>query len=605
MMARNRLSPSDVTREFLGQDGRTHVFPLSAAFIRSNYFRELGVPASGLREFTDIEVVQAMSAGLLIMDIGKVDQGTVKAVNRIARKIQTQEQFDKLRDVMVKNPVKDIQGFWRNIHTWLIDDVGVEYDDLRDVYGSDNAVQHDKSSSSSPIVLSAVSQVSTPMETTATQIASSPISVTQVSPISSSLAKIREIHVMDFASSPVNTQSVDLSKTSREHDALFIHSIQPNYVPGINSILQAKATWKTKLDILLSLRPNLSVSSIREGDSYQKMYGRMGVILRNGNIHFASPTDTGSKAKTLDRREVIGMPTGDLKYLKENVSKAILSNNERYNEFGVIEPEVAGYYVNIEQTDYSSDWDLVSPREIVSKTKEWGLPLYVIQNGIPYESIYDETSDKLKAGRRITIPEILSNSYQTPADKVESTTQQIFKDSPFKINPPEVRYIDSYQSGQGLYFDLTGNDNVDRAGQIVDIELQNGFKVKVVQAREIADIPKFGSPFRTKYFVLQDKDGLARLIKEIVSPDANIDGLERKTVVDVQKRLKDISVFGDPVQLAGGNLFGGEKKVWNVPTYLEAMRAKLTDFRGRYPINAVPNSIGLSNKSAALSRTPK
>lgn len=99
-------------------------------------------------------------------------------------------------------------------------------------------------------------------------------------------------------------QTRSISEVARKYGATFIHGILPNFTPETNSLLIPSADWKTKLQIFLAFEPTISASSIRPGDQHFNMWGRMGVILAEGEIESANDAEAGTGAFGVNQRIV-------------------------------------------------------------------------------------------------------------------------------------------------------------------------------------------------------------------------------------------------------------------------------------------------------------
>ncbi|MDP2334917.1 MAG: hypothetical protein Q8N05_00405, partial [Bacteroidota bacterium] len=260
----------------------------------------------------------------------------------------------------------------------------------------------------------------------------------------------------------------DVTNIMRDNDVVFIHSIKPDFVPGDNSLLREGATWRSKLDIVLSMNPVLSTSTIKEGDTREKMWGSMGVILKGGLVQRAFAHDAATIATGQKSRAVHDAPT---KPIAEEIQQA-LQGSAHYNEFVVAGGKVAGYYVCIDEERTVNRKDSVSADSIISATEAVNLPLYVIENGFVYEAVYIPAredrneippikySARLAKGKKVEIAELIVNDFDISDEAKAAKKEALFRNSPFNIKSPEIILINSYSQGGNFYM---ANEKVDLA----------------------------------------------------------------------------------------------------------------------------------------------
>jgi len=285
----------------------------------------------------------------------------------------------------------------------------------------------------------------------------------------------------------------DIKNIVSDYNVNFIHGIHPNFIPSGNSPLQDWVDWKTKLKILLALEPTISTSTIKQGDSWEKMFARMGVILNSGLVQAASPDDMGSRATTLKQRRVI--PSSET--MKDQIKRAITDTHPEggYNELVVENPKVSGLYVCLDDTGNIIKKDKVSAEEMVNMSKELGMPLYAIQGGIVYETEYDQENKTLLT-KNIKSPKDFANEHFKITDsQKEQILNDIFNDSPFKIESPEVQYVDSRGQGRQCYIETNFSE----------VNKKNKEGLSVDKKRKLAEIPMIG---RKITYYIDDEDKL-------------------------------------------------------------------------------------------------
>jgi len=285
----------------------------------------------------------------------------------------------------------------------------------------------------------------------------------------------------------------DIKNIVSDFNVNFIHGIHPNFVPSGNSPLQDWVDWKTKLKILLALEPTISTSSIKQGDSWTKMFSRMGVILNGGSVRAANPVDMGSRATTLKQRNVASSSEKP----EDEIRRAIVDTHPKdgYNELVVENPKVSGLFVCLDDTGYYIKKDKVSDEEMVNVSKELGMPLYAIREGIVYETEYDQENKKLLT-KNIKNPKDFANEpFRITDSQKEQIVNEIFNDSPFKIKSPEVQYVDSRGQGRQCYIEINFSE----------VNKQNKVELPMEKKRKLAEIPMIGK--KVTYYI-DDEDKL-------------------------------------------------------------------------------------------------
>ncbi|MBT4071765.1 MAG: hypothetical protein HOE80_03515 [Candidatus Magasanikbacteria bacterium] len=344
----------------------------------------------------------------------------------------------------------------------------------------------------------------------------------------------------------------------REYDNFFVHGINPKYVPLLNSMLNRGVEWQKKLRILLSLEPSLSTSTIESGDDYTNIWSRMGVVLNGGRVAGAHPLDAGTQATSLNNR--IGI-TGNSADIEKDIKRAISEKN-RYNEFVLEQPQVAGFYVCIEDIG-GEQKDLVDFSEIYLETQELDMPLFVLEHGEMYEAIYDEQSNRLTPGKKVSPQEMLTTQYDLSEDRRNELVDEILTDSPFKIKSPELQYIDSRSTGQQTYLELLqpkdGNEVV------YEQDKRNVGTARLEQGDSLTLISKVEGPSEVVRYFSQD----GKIIRERVYRG------KEEAIIDILDRKESLS----SVKLGIFFIEPFERGLKTTDDYLQGMREKLIELR--------------------------
>jgi len=153
-------------------------------------------------------------------------------------------------------------------------------------------------------------------------------------------------------------QQKTVEQTMLRNNVFFVHTIAENvqYRHNENSNISAETNFDDDLDIILSLEPSLSVSSVNPGkDTKGNVSGlwslRGGVLLGGGQISEAHFGDAGSISQAVKKRMSAGAEKKDFTVdLIDDVAKYRGHQGFSgmplggYNEFVVDNPEVFGYF---------------------------------------------------------------------------------------------------------------------------------------------------------------------------------------------------------------------------------------------------------------------
>ncbi len=235
---------------------------------------------------------------------------------------------------------------------------------------------------------------------------------------------------------------------SEAHDVLFVHGLLHMRGPVENSALKDESIdFETKLKILLGLDPTVSVSSIRSGDTRHNIWTGAGVLLKNGVVRKAFPTDAGTQVKNLRERSVNTydprIEFAEKKDIYGQIDDAInLRSPKEYNEFILENPEVAGLYVYLpSEADTAQDYggQSVSDEMVVEASRDLDLPIYGLREGNPCKVAYNEELRKLEYVKDVDRSEILENQFNLDDEQRREMVKSILtENSPFKSEIEEA-----------------------------------------------------------------------------------------------------------------------------------------------------------------------
>ena len=343
----------------------------------------------------------------------------------------------------------------------------------------------------------------------------------------------------------VEQEKSKVEKVIEEYNVLIVHGIHPNFVPAGNSLLNLDVDWQTKLKIALAFEPSLAASSIKENDSNRNMWARMGLIIRGGRVIKAYPQDLGTVATGIKKRYESGILMPEM--VSEQIKEAITKRADGgYNELNIDECQTAGFYFCTDRTKNLIENNIVDLDEIYQTCQELELPLYVIKNGLLYESLYHPDlkkveiqreqviKDQLKdvrpsqeqavrkkviqeleesygqyvdsmLGKQITPQEVSGSQFQLADERKDAIKQELFTDPPFKCTFPEAECINSKFSGESTYTEINAlikkddfpNEEIDSRYFDKDCGIRPASDEKI---RKVAEVKQIGNK-PIEYFI--------------------------------------------------------------------------------------------------------
>ncbi len=314
-----------------------------------------------------------------------------------------------------------------------------------------------------------------------------------------------------------------VEKIAIEQSTVFIHSIQPNLVPGKNSLLKENVDWATKLKILLAFNPTLSTSSLQPGDGLSNMWASSGIIVGRGTVLDATPRDAQTVAKGFGERATrFG---ADKRPLQEKVDSALRERSPNfYNEFVIARPEIAGIYIAVESNNQTRP-DCVDPQEALQLSNELGIPVYIIKNGEIFEAAIDPDGNKIQPGKKVTLDQVYGTSAYRPSEEQrQRVVQEILDNCPFKVETAERGYVDSMGTGKISYIELKG--------------VTSKFEQATSAEISVAELEKLN----TGSLYDQERGKLpidaVKVIAEIITPETKIQYIQRSAgdKTDIMKR---------------------------------------------------------------------
>lgn len=143
---------------------------------------------------------------------------------------------------------------------------------------------------------------------------------------------------------------LDVASLMKEKNAFFVHMIQVTDAVDVSenndSLDTNKLSVANKLDLLYGMNPTLSASTLRPKTNDGTFHGAFGVVFSQGEIESATRGDTGTKAKSLTKRNV-----GTVYKSPEDIDNAIdrqhIGDDKSYNEIVLKNPEVCAGFMKL------------------------------------------------------------------------------------------------------------------------------------------------------------------------------------------------------------------------------------------------------------------
>ena len=174
---------------------------------------------------------------------------------------------------------------------------------------------------------------------------------------------------------------MNIKDVSKKYNVNFVHSTSKNNCTNPRSEELKQLNGKvdciiSKIRILVKLEniKDLSCSSIKSGDNEKCFFGPIGVILEDGIVTYAYPTDGGTYFDNGKLITIISTIPID-----KQIDKAINHKTNIYNEFQINNPKVRGVYININDPRLHLEINNIS--NFIQNIFQFGLPIFAFKNG--------------------------------------------------------------------------------------------------------------------------------------------------------------------------------------------------------------------------------
>jgi len=237
-----------------------------------------------------------------------------------------------------------------------------------------------------------------------------------------------------------------------DYGVFIVHATRESEFSASDTVVDQGVSWSDKLRIAFLMQPEISTSTIQAGDPPEKIFGRVGLIVTDGRVKIAHNQDIGTFVNHEGQR-------GTARVVDDRISlqlkKAILLNRSIQNEIVISSPGFSGIYYCLDE--YKTPIPNISfpePIEIDSVAQELGLPIYLIEGGRVYRSVYDEKSKSFKKGDKVKSEDISGNSLQmSDQDRVDHLSdilsRGVFSKEIFSSD--DFSSIEARANGQKLY----------------------------------------------------------------------------------------------------------------------------------------------------------
>lgn len=173
------------------------------------------------------------------------------------------------------------------------------------------------------------------------------------------------------------------------HNVIIAHCLTKEGGAG-NTFSTSKSIYQ-RIDDVLTGQLELSCSTISKGDTLKNksnFFGPVGIILKDTNVTFASPIDSGTGVASYGKRDFLSeqsnLPTA------VNIENAILKRSpESYNEICINKYKPFGFFLCFDDIDYLL-FNIGSELTFHFNTHKYNLPTFNLSFGSLIPSQFDQ-----------------------------------------------------------------------------------------------------------------------------------------------------------------------------------------------------------------------
>lgn len=298
----------------------------------------------------------------------------------------------------------------------------------------------------------------------------------------------------------------DLGRVIEEHGVVVTHALLPCDVPDGNSLIRGGVGWRTKIRIVAGLSPTVCASTVKEGDTADRMWYPAGILLGGGSVQDAAPRDNASRARGRKTRtgEMRSDPTEKIR----NAIEGRDTHGQGYNEIAVENPVIAGLFVCTDSGQWKDRDSAISIEEMTEMGAELGVPTYEIFKGKTYR-VTLTPEGKIVREKEMSPEEMIAKEDPIPPEKKERLLSEALEESPFDVQRKLREFLDSSHYGRLRYAELNHARYQGVSVTWKDV-LWSGFDIGLREEDEIkiiADVPQVANAknLRIKYFVANGK----------------------------------------------------------------------------------------------------
>ncbi len=280
--------------------------------------------------------------------------------------------------------------------------------------------------------------------------------------------KIKDLYAKSEGKAKEHFESIQKSveQVLLRNNAFIVHTflLDERLRHNDNSNILGRATLEDDIDILLSLEPSISTSSVVPG-SKQGLWGeRIGVVLGGGDVNGVAQSDDGTVTAGIKGRN------GTTSSVEE-IDQKISDKSERgYNELVVNNPEVFGFFVNVKVGEDGQLFDFkVDPadktgRAQKSKDQFMRYINLAISKGLPpmimtpdrrlFEFTWISDNGAISVGKEITPEDVAKGNAGMRAEKRKELGKKVISKNLFK-------YIDDQKQAKEMLGGLSGEENLE------------------------------------------------------------------------------------------------------------------------------------------------
>lgn len=370
----------------------------------------------------------------------------------------------------------------------------------------------------------------------------------------------------------------NLGRVIQEHGVTVTHALLPHDVPDGNSLIRSGVDWRTKIRIVAGLSPTVCASTVKEGDTADRMWYPAGILLGGGSVQDAAPGDNATRAQGRKTRSGEGIKQNPT----EKIRNAIEGRDVRgqaYNEITVSNPIISGLFVCTDGGQWNNRDSAISLEEMAEMGAELGLPTYEIFKGKTYKVALTPEGKAIR-GEEVHPEEMITKEDPIPAEKKEKLLSEALEESPFDVQRRLRELLDASYYGKLRYIEL---NHAQYQGESViwgdvswsgfDVGLAKGDEIKI-----IADIPQVANAknLRIKYFTANGK--VYSLSDHISNTGKDDNGVWRRFA-----HLSPVSENRSSSQYVQLNTFGyglGEVSlpITNTDSFLRGMQEEIQNY---------------------------